>query len=223
MKTVQQWLHDIDEDRLVEHFQWECPIEFWRLEDKNISVAEVYARRVFKLKSFLRDLKALTPTASEKMAFFATSAYTSGRPDISTVLISLDELDNDLVEHYDWMLTDREKIMGYLVADTELTQNNIYTVLTQILEEASFLGFSQDCFETEREALLRKLDESMNDIKEGKTFTADEVWEHLGLPPEKKDPQADELRFEVTKAEAEYAKYCLERELNELRQSLKKE
>ena len=46
MKTVLQWLCDVDENKLIQNFQWECAIDFWLMEDKSITVAEVYKRQV---------------------------------------------------------------------------------------------------------------------------------------------------------------------------------
>ena len=222
MKTVHQWLTEIDENDLVSNFKWNCPIEFWRLENKELTVAEVYARQERAFKAFISDLKAMKPEPNGNMIFLATSAFEERHPEIQPVLVALDEIDNENVEHYGWMLTNREEWLGYYVADTELTNDNICTILAQILEEASFFGYSQEKFEAERDDLRRSLEESEKDFQDGRTYTMEEVREHLGLPPEKEDLRADVLLFKVFEAKSEYCKYCLNRELNALRQLIKK-
>ena len=48
----------------------------------------------------------------------------------STVEVGDDvsEIDNDYVEHYDWMLADRDDLAGYLIADTQFNEENIIEV-----------------------------------------------------------------------------------------------
>ena len=196
MKTVQQWLREIDRQELVNMYQFLYPPEFWRLKNEEISVAEVYRRQAELLNNFIDELLQLTPVQEDtQMIFLATSAYKDGLPDEQALLIAVDELDeNSLPESYGWMLTDREELVGYRIADSELTLDNICSILAQIIEESSFLGYSKDTFESERESLIQSLEQSKKDIEEGNVYSADEVWEHLGLKRETPDPKADDLR-----------------------------
>ena len=225
MKTVQQWLREIDRQELVNTYQFLYPPEFWRLKNEEISVAEVYRRQAELLNDFIDELLMLTPSQEDtQMIFLATSAYKDGLPDEQALLIAVDELDeNSLPESYGWMLTDREELVGYRIADSELTLDNICSILAQIIEESSFLGYSKDTFESERESLIQSLKQSKKDIEEGNVYSADEVWEHLGLKRENPDPRADELRAGVTRAEVEYNQYYRSKELSALMRKLAEE
>lgn len=167
----------------------------------------------------------LTPSHEDaKMIFLATSAYKDGFPDEQATLVAVDELDeNSLPESYSWMLTDREKLVGYKIADSELTLDNMCSILAQIIEESSFLGYSKDTFESERESLIQSLEQSEKDIEDGNVYSADEVWEHLGLKREAPDPKADELRAGVIRAEVEYNQYYRSKELSALMRKLTEE
>ena len=225
MKTVQQWLREIDRQELVNTYQFLYPPEFWRLKNEEISVAEVYRRQAELLNDFIDELLVLTPSQEDtQMIFLATSAYKDGLPDEQALLIAVDDLDeNSLPESYGWMLTDREELVGYRIADSELTLDNICSILAQIIEESSFLGYSKDTFESERESLIQSLEQSKKDIEEGNVYSADEVWEHLGLKRENPDPKADDLRAGVIRAEVEYNQYYRSKELSALMRKLAEE
>ena len=225
MKTVQQWLREIDRQELVNTYQFLYPPEFWRLKNEEISVAEVYRRQAELLNDFIDELLKLTPSQEDtQMIFLATSAYKDGLPDEQALLIAVDELDeNSLPESYGWMLTDREELVGYRIADSELTLDNICSILAQIIEESSFLGYSKDTFESERESLIQSLEQSKKDIEEGNVYSADEVWKDLGLNRENPDPKADELRAGVIRAEVEYNQYYRSKELSALMRKLAEE
>ena len=66
MKTVQQWLCEVDENTLVQEFKWNCPVEFWRLENKGITVEDVYARQEQAFRSFVSE-ENLKKTLGESM------------------------------------------------------------------------------------------------------------------------------------------------------------
>ena len=221
MKTVQQWLKDVDRENLLGTYQFLYPPDFMRLKNEEMSVAEVYNRQKEIVSDFIDHLIGLeTQPNEDQMIFLAVSAYNEGRADTQAVLVSANELNQDQPDHYDWMMTDREKLAGYDIADTEATIDEICTVLAQIIEDATFLGYSQETFTEEREKLCQSLKESEEDIKNGRVYSAEEVWEHLGLKPEKKDPEAQELQDKVTRAEITYNQYSLRKELGLLRHLL---
>ena len=154
MKTVQQWLKDVDRENLLGTYQFLYPPDFLLLKNKEMSVSEVYNRQKEIVSDFIDHLIGLdTQPNEDRMIFLAVSAYNEGRADTQTVLVSANELNQDQPDHYDWMMTDREKLAGYDIADTEATVDEICTVLAQIIEDATFLGYSQETFTEEREKL----------------------------------------------------------------------
>ena len=57
-------------------------------------------------------------------------------------------------------------------------------------------------------------------VEQGKTYSLDEVREHLGLPPRKEDPEEETLRRAMFRAKRHLDIYCRERELNEIRRKM---
>ena len=121
------------------------------------------------------------------------------------------------------MASPREEILGYSIAETVLTKENINILLASILDEASFLGYSQERFESEKEKLHKTLEAGLKEVDEGRYYTTEQVWESLGLTPKKEDAAARDKKHEVFRAQYAYDCYCKERELNELRSLLELE
>ena len=66
----------------------------------------------------------------------------------------------------------------------------------------------------------KELEESLKSVEQGKTYSLDEVREHLGLPPRKEDPEEETLRRAMFRAKRHLDIYCRERELNEIRRKM---
>ncbi len=169
---------------------------------------------------FCEELLNLSPVQNEKMAFLATEEFIDGRPEICPILISLEDLNNGAARNIDWRTTDRDKLMGFLVADTKLTRENLCDILAQILDKASFFGFSAEEFERSRKEYNRMIKEFEKDWRRTLTLPDDYVCEHFDLSMTAEDPRAEELLSRVLDTEAEYARHCKEREVEELRRLL---
>ena len=221
MKTVQEWLVATDEKEIIDAYQWIYPPEFWRLKEREISVSEVYGQQEEAVSGFIKHLKCLAPTENENMLFLAISSYQNGNPEVSTILVDKTEIDKEPMESYGWFATDREEIMGYHIADTQLTKQNMPMVLAQILYEASFLGFTREQFEAERDDLNHSLERADQEIREGKPLSADEVWYKLCVPRENKGPRAEEQRQAGNRAEHEYAAYSQMQEIRQIKSLLR--
>lgn len=59
----------------------------------------------------------------------------------------------------------------------------------------------------------------MKAVERGEVYSLDEVWEHLGLPPRKRDLEEEKLSRAMFKAKRNLDIYCRERELNEIRRA----
>lgn len=220
MKTVKQCLLDADVNTLVEYFMSQVPVDFLRLRHSELTVNKAFERTEQAVRGFIEELKALPSIEDEEMVFLATEEYIGGSPEIQTIMVSIDELKNKRVEQYGWMVADREELLGFHVAETPLTQDNLYTVLAQILEEASFLGFSKEVFEEKRDDLQSSLDHAAEAPGNEMGISVEEMWDTLGYPRPQRDSVADELIAKVTLAELAFADYCRERELEALRLTL---
>lgn len=121
----------------------------------------------------------------------------------------MDETDDDISIHT-YTHIRPEKIAGFLVADTDFTQRELYEVLAEVLHEASFFGYDQEHPE-----------ESVKEEEEGDerryAYDTAELYELLRLPPEEHDERSDELMGRVREAEWEFEQYWRRKELNALR------
>lgn len=222
MKTIHQHLLEADSEAIFERYLQRRPIYPYVETDTASTAEELLERRRQLFMRFCEELLNLSPVQNEKMVFLASEEFIDGRPEICPILISLEDLNNGAARNIDWRTTDRDKLMGFLVADTKLTRENLCDILAQILDKASFFGFSAEEFERSRKEYNRMIKEFEKDWKKTLTLPDEYVSRHYGLPMMAEDPRAEELLFRVLEAEAEYSKYCKERELDSLRSSLPK-
>jgi len=219
MKTVQEWLNEVDEEALADEYFWENPIDFVMLRNQNRTVAEIRRAAREQFIGYVRKMRTIAvPPRKEgdkTAVFYASKGHRDHKRGIVAELCNIEEvLASDEPEHYGCELTDHAEVMGYLVADTPLTTKNIISVLAQILFDTSFFGYDQEGLPDVLESLKR----SDEDIEEGRTYTLEEVREHLGLPPEDPDEEADELESQIIAAEYAYDLFCRRREEAKLRE-----
>lgn len=235
MKTVQEWLKELDEEKLVSAYFYNFPIDYnryfiYKKEATQLPLKTIRERCEAAFVRFIRMLKDLTPeTPQEQSVFFTTKEYQEGHSQTVTLMCCVDDLLTQKdPDHYSWMSLDFEKVMGYWVANTELTQENIYDVLAYILEELSFDGYTPE----EHKARQKRLTEMLKEM-EGKTPEElrkesrpveeflEELRLELGRKPEKPDPEEKKRQSEILHAELEYSRYCFEREVAAVRALLR--
>ena len=218
MKTVQEWLNEADETRIVEACLLMRPVDFPMLRDKTLSVAEVLDAAKSNFKGFINEMRAMKAIRSDESIFYAVYSFRDGTPDVDTVLSHREDiLNHEMPESYWWAMTALPTVMGYLVADTKLTTDYIEDVLAQIINGFAFFGFSQKEIEEKRADLEKSLAQSEEDIKNGRTLTAEEVFSKYGLPEDEPDEKADELKSSVYAAMYEYEKHFRIREALKVR------
>ena len=222
MKTLHQHLLEADWETIFEHYLQRRKISPCTEKSRVLQVKDSLDSRRQIFMRFSEELLNLTPVRNEKMVFLATEEFIDGCPDICPILISLEDLNTGVTRKIDWRTTDRDKLMGFLVADTRLTQDNLCDILAQILDKASFFGFSAEEFERSRKEYNRMIKEFEKDWRRTLTLPDDYVCERFGLPMTEEDPRSEELLSRVLDAETEYARHCKEREIEELRQAILK-
>lgn len=220
MKTLHQHLLEADWEAIFEHYLQRRKISPCAEKSRALQAKDSLDSRRQIFMRFSEELLNLTPVQNEKMVFLATEEFIDGCPDICPILISLEDLNTGVTRNIDWRTTDRDKLMGFLVADTRLTQDNLCDILAQILDKASFFGFSAEEFERSRKEYNRMIKEFEKDWRRTLTLPDDYVCEHFDLSMTAEDPRAEELLSRVLDTEAEYARHCKERELEELRRLL---
>lgn len=227
MKTVQEWLKEVDEEKLVDTYFSRFPIDYedifiYEKEATQLPLKTIRERLRAALVGFIRRLKKLTPGVGRSEVFFATKVYQEGHSRIETMMCDVDELlTQKCPERYDWSLMDFEDVMGYWVADTELTQENIYDVLACILKELSFFGYTREEHEEGRERLNTIWKDAEAERQAGEYYTQDEMREWLGWEPEKADPEAEERERKIFAEEIKYGRFCFKREVAAVRELLR--
>ena len=133
------------------------------------------------------------------------------------------EEDLSKVETYAYEFTEQKEALGFLVADTKLTQDNIMDVVIDFLYEISFFGYEQEHLA----GVIKKLDETMKEIKEHperlKRVDLDELREKCGIPVEEIYPEEEKLEKAYYEAEMEYLQYCKMMELEKIKQGFSDE
>ena len=220
MKTVQEWLREVDEKSLVDTYCYRYPVDFVMLENKDVTVRQVLDRQREVVRAFVRELKSLEvrPSADGKTGiFFGCKFNDKNSYEPTAYLCYLEDIVREVrPEHYSCMLTDFSEVMGYLVADTPYTLRHISDVLVEILSEISLTGYTQEGKKHER----ARLDEAMQESERGESCPAEEMWKRFGIEPEPEDEEADKLRGKVYAAEHEHNEFCFLREVRCIRQAL---
>ena len=217
MKTVQEWLKEVDEEKLVS--------TYFSLPSNAINIAILEGRETPEvILAFIRRLKSLTPETPQKQrVFFASTSYRDG---VELILCDWDDLLTQRLPPRDYCdFTEFAQVMEYWVADTELTLKWIYNVLADVLAQLSFFGYTQeeqtagrkrmDQFLRQEEAKLRTKtpEEVLGRSRPMEEFLDELNWE-LGIKP---DPEARKRKDKIQEAVSEYEMYCFEREVAAVR------
>ena len=147
MKTAHECIKGTDVEELADTYFCEYQIEYERYINSEKTVSEIkdtYRKRFYE---FIEQLKSIEPKSlsdDERGIFFCHKAYGKGMKNPETVLCFESEFFAcDVPQTYSWILTDFVEIMGYYIAETEITTRNINDVLAQIIYEMTFFGYSQ--------------------------------------------------------------------------------
>ena len=222
MKTVQEWIRETDIDKLADAYFYEYPIEYERYIDSEKTVAEIKDAYRQRLCEFIGQLKSIEPKAlsdDEKGIFFCHKAYGRDIKNPETVLCVKSEIIAcDIPQTYSWILPDFNEIMGYYIAETETTIQNINDALAQIIYEMTFFGYLQEDIEKER----LELEEAAKEANEGKTIPAEKLFADLGIEPQPRDEEDTEMLRKIYTMENEYNQYWLRKEVEKVREQLNK-
>ena len=223
MKTVKEYLNDIDEKRLISTFLYNYPSdEIELLQYKKMTIEDFRNMKETALHAFVDRLKNLEPVKPEDdqmHIFFAYRSEGDGDDGIGFGMV----IDKELIERgtdantYSCMFTKQEVIVGYYVAENDLTQHNIYDLLAFIMKESSSFGFEQERLEKTIQELKDAIDEHENHPEASQS--AKEVFKELNEILGKdyyEDEESDdlkELRYKIVDAQVNYRKYSIKEEL----------
>ncbi|MBQ9681776.1 MAG: hypothetical protein IJV35_00740 [Neisseriaceae bacterium] len=225
MKTVQQYLNELDTQKLMDTYFYHHPIEYDNKKVKlDLTVREIKKVCHKNLRKYIKRLRNLTitPPKDNKQGVLFVHRYI--KDDIHQELFSLVYLD-ELLEQgekaqsyaYEW--TKQSEIMGFFVADTPLTQHHIYDLMADVMWEASFFGYKQEYLAKEK----KRLKKSMKEAKKGKTksFSMEEFEKKFGITElDKESPDEEELHNIISQAERAYSDHSYKKELNLIKEKL---
>ena len=218
MKTVHAWLKEVDVAKIADEYFSEYPIEyenFCRFKKTVAEIKEAYRLRLLEFLEMLCKLE-VDSTGQDKI-FFCHKIYSNYEEKVETILCTkTDILACDKPETYSWILVDFAEVMGYCIADTELTKKKIYSVLAQILHEMTFFGFTQEELNEEREQLKASIKEAAT----GRTRPAEEVFAELGIEEEETNEQEKEILAELHEQERKYNQFQLVAECKKVKKLL---
>lgn len=223
MKTIQEYIKNLEEEKIIEEYFCMFPIAYESIPTRvNLTILEIRERRKDKLKKYLRRLRRLkveAPKDGKIGILYASKCYSTEFNDVAFHMSCLDEMQEQKEEcaSYAYEFIKQEEILGFLVADTKFTQEHIYEVVADFLFEASFFGYAQEGLEKEK----AKLEDAAREVEEGKTCTLEELRKELGIKEKEKaaiegDEKMWRLRIKAAEEIAEYDKYCRGVEIREI-------
>ena len=227
MKTIQQVLNELDVEEIEHAFFYKHPIKLMDVKEMDdITIGEFRKRTSAKFQAFLDRLRNMEIDNNPEdpwILFVHKSQVYDSLLGHYTGLIRLHDLisEDDLskVELYAYNFTEQKEALGFLVADTKLTQDNIMDVVVDFLFEISFFGYEQEYLAEETE----KLDEAIKEIDdhpEGlERVDFDEFCKECGFEDDEIYPEETEKEKAFYMAAMEYTEYCKNIELDRIKQS----
>ena len=165
MKTVQETLREMDKEELMQKFFWEHPSQVDSFDDE-LTIAEAKERANEVIKKYIERLENMTITPNNKQMIFYMYEYLSSHHlKQNRGLSTLSDLREKGVEapNYGIEYTTQEEIMGYWIADTEMTQYYLDDLMVEIMWDASFFGIEQEHLVQAQ----KELDEASKEIDDG--------------------------------------------------------
>ncbi len=223
MKTVKEYLKEIDANRLVSTFLYNYPSdEVDLLQYKKMTIEDYRNNEEKALHAFIDRLKNMEPVKPEDddmHIFFAYRSEGDGDDGIGFGMV----IGKDLIEKgtdantYSCMFTKQEEIVGYYVAKNDLTQHNIYDLLAFIMRESSSFGFKQERLEKTIQELKESIEQSEKHPETCRSAREvfKELREKLGEDYYEDEESDDlkELRYKIVEAQINYRKYSIKEEL----------
>lgn len=230
MQTIQEILRKLDRKELEGAYFYDYGIKLWELNPEDTrTIKELKEKVSGNFQKFVDRLCSMEIKQPEdgkiRILYAHREIYdTVWSADIAADLVYADEVINadDLskVEHYAYEFTPQEEALGYLVADTKLTQDHLYDVAVSFLNEMSFFGYDQEDMNEKKEELLESVKEAEEHPEKLASFSTDDLRKEFGFPKDEKYPKEEEIKDKIIKHIGEYNKYCKKTELKKIRKML---
>ncbi len=157
MKTVQECLREIDIEKLLDSylsipFIRDEMIEVMKKKD-SVTGKEIWDLFRDRIRKYIESMRNTAVEPSEELSVLYVYEVLEGsiRERFWHGLVPISELKEKGVEaeDYSYTLCPHKQVAGFLVADTELTRDNILGLMTDVLYEASFYGYTDEEIEEE--------------------------------------------------------------------------
>lgn len=230
MKTIQKVLSELNAEEVINYYFATYPINIFKdldheWDNKTVAECKDYDRN--KLRNLIDRVVSTKENTSvdKKSILFVYKRVEDGFYDgLDVSLLDAKELldakDVSQVCSYAYEFERLEDTVGYLVADTPLTQNNLLEVATSYLYEVSFFGYEQEYLEEEKKKLDEAVTISKDSSKKHSFSSFEELRESLGLPEEEVYPEEEDKRRAFQNAVLEYNNYCSAMEKERIKKSL---
>lgn len=146
MKTVQECFREVNEESLIRYYLYKYPINLDEIANEDLTVKAAKELIWDKLRKYIERLRNIEIEKSkdrEDCILFYHKKMEKGFPDDTSSLVYLNELieKEDEADTYDYIFTKHAEILGFYVADTEMTQEHMIQLLTDVMNTASIFGF----------------------------------------------------------------------------------
>lgn len=189
MKTVQETLREMDKKELLRKFFYEHPNKLDSFDD-DLTIAQAKERANKVIGKYIERLETMEVKPNDRQMIFYMYEYLgSYKLDQNRGLCTVADLQEKGIEapNYGIEYTPQEEIMGYWVADTEMTQYYLNDLMVEIIWDASFFGVKQE----KLPEAIKELEEANKEIDEGleESFNSYEEFEDFLYGDEPRPPK----------------------------------
>ena len=231
MKTVQETLREMDKKELLRKFFYEHPNKLDSFDD-DLTIAQAKERANKVIGKYIERLETMEVKPNDRQMIFYMYEYLgSYKLDQNRGLCNVADLQEKGVEapNYGIEYTPQEEIMGYWVADTEMTQYYLNDLIVEIIWDASFFGVKQE----KLPEAIKELEEADKEIDEGleESFNSYEEFEDFLYGDEPRPPKLskeDEVKKqkliqEVNRLHKKFYHHLHQQEIDKILKNLAKE
>lgn len=206
MKTILEILKEIDISRLISYYIYEYQLNYLDISMLRLG-SSTYNEIIFKEKNGLKNgiMKMIETTPSDNpktLVLYGMYGVASGqnRFDIykepAYSFCDIEEIKKDIEDAPDYSIdfSPMKDILGYYVADTDLTQTHLYEAIASCLHEAFIHGIFEKDRTKNIQNLIKKLDAGMKNMEDAvsleeleKKLESDDDSQSYGKSSGKKD------------------------------------
>ena len=230
MKTAQEVLRELDTERLIGTYLYGHPIDYDdRREKLDLKIGFVHNRYKDTLRQYINRLRTISivpPEDGQKYILYVSRCVKDGISSEATGLILAEELLEKGADcaDYGFEFNWQAEIMGFLVADTPLTQRHLYSLMADVMYEAAFFGFEQEALQEEIDTLRQREEEIRSGTAKYHPWkeVEKELEDKFGFHLDRESPDEEALRMKVVEAETAYHLHSRTKELTLIREQLLK-